>query len=126
MRGTAFGPLAAMEGPSLLLAREQLRPFKGQRVLAVGGNPSIEKERLQDLVVKDIFNWGKHLLFQFPQFALKVHFLMFGTFEADVEGETVTGDYKRSREPRLVLRFANGEIRMFSCSVKRIEERCWR
>jgi endonuclease VIII len=111
-----------VEGPSLLLAREQLQPFKGQRVLHVSGNTKIEKERLQDQVVKEIFNWGKHLVFQFPQFAMKVHFLMFGTFEADVEGITVTGDYKRAREPRLLLRFANGEIRMFSCSVKLIED----
>ncbi len=112
-----------MEGPSLLLAKEQLRPFKKQRVLGVEGNTKIEKERLQDLLVKDIFNWGKHLVFQFPEFALKVHFLMYGTFEADVEGVTVTGDYRRSREPRLLLRFANGEIRMYSCSVKLIEDR---
>jgi endonuclease-8 len=112
-----------VEGPSLLLAREQLQPFKGQQVLHVSGNTKIGKERLPDQVVKEIFNWGKHLVFQFPQFALKVHFLMFGTFEADVEGTTVTGDYKRAREPRLLLRFANGEIRMFSCSVKLIEDR---
>jgi endonuclease VIII len=112
-----------MEGPSLLLAKEQLRPFKGQRVLEVAGNTTIEKERLQGLVVKVIFTWGKHLVFQFPQFALKVHFLMFGTFEADVEGVTVTGDYKRPREPRLALRLGNGDIRLFSCSVKIMEER---
>ena len=110
-----------MEGPSLLLAKERLQPFKRQKVLRVSGNTKIEKKRLRGEVVQDIFNWGKHLLIQFPDFALKVHFLMFGTYEADVEGKTVTGDYKRTREPRLLLRFKNGEIRMFSCSVKFIE-----
>ena len=112
-----------MEGPSLLLAKEQLQPFKGKQIIGVSGNTKIEKERFKDLVVKDIFNWGKHLLFQFDRFALKVHFLMFGTFEADVEGDAVTGDYKRPREPRLAFTFPNGELRMFSCSVKIIEER---
>jgi endonuclease VIII len=112
-----------MEGPSLLLAKKQLRPFKGQRIRSVSGNTSIEKERLQGQLVKDIFNWGKHLVFQFPEFALKVHFLMFGTFEADVEGVTVTGDYKRPREPRLAFTFSKGELRMFSCSVKIVEDR---
>ena len=34
-----------MEGPSLALAREQLRPFTGKRVLEVTGNTTIEKER---------------------------------------------------------------------------------
>ena len=112
-----------MEGPSLLLAREQLQPFKGERILAVRGNTKIEKERFEKERVKEIFNWGKHLVFQFDRFALKVHFLMFGTFEADVEGVTVTGDYKRPREPRLAFTFRNGELRMFSCSVKIIEEK---
>ncbi|MDQ3099756.1 MAG: endonuclease [Bacteroidota bacterium] len=112
-----------MEGPSLLLAKEQLQPFKGKKIIAVSGNTTIEKERFQGEEVKEIFNWGKHLVFQFPGFALKVHFLMFGTFEADVEGVTVTGDYKRPREPRLAFMFANGELRMFSCSVKIIEDR---
>jgi hypothetical protein len=35
-----------MEGPSLVLAKEQLRPFKGKTVLALLGNTTIGKERL--------------------------------------------------------------------------------
>jgi endonuclease VIII len=112
-----------MEGPSLKLAKEQLRPFNGKKVLKVSGNTKIGKERLENLVVKDIFSWGKHLVFQFEPFALRVHFMLFGTFEAVVENVHVTGDYKRTYVPRLELGFENGTISMFNCSLKFIEEK---
>jgi endonuclease VIII len=110
-----------LEGPSLFLAKEQLTPFKKKTVISVSGNTRIDKSRFEGRVVKDIFSWGKHLLFQFDGFALKVHFLMFGTFSACVEGTSITGDYKKARVPRLVLAFENGQIEMYSCSVKIIE-----
>jgi endonuclease VIII len=112
-----------MEGPSLFLAQEQLQPFKGKTVLTVGGNTKIEKERLQDKKVKDIFSWGKHLVIQFDAFALRTHFMLFGTFSATVSGASVTGDYKKARVPRLALTFENGSIEMYNCSLKFIEEK---
>ncbi len=110
-----------MEGPSLFLAKEQLRPFKKRVVLSVSGNTTIEKGRFEGHIVKDIFSWGKHLLFQFDGFALRVHFLLFGTFSAVVERKSVTGDYKKARVPRLTLTFQNGRIDLYNCSVKIIE-----
>jgi endonuclease-8 len=107
-----------MEGPSLLLASEQMQDFKGQKVFRVAGNTKLDKERLLNKEVMDIFSWGKHLVFQFDTVALRVHFLLFGTYEATVNGVSVTGDYKRSRETRLTLEFANGEMKMFNCSLK--------
>lgn len=110
-----------MEGPSLLLAAEQLIVFRGKKVRVVSGNSKIGIDRLQDEKVEDIFSWGKHLVFQFDTFALRVHFMLFGTYEAVVQGKAVTGDYKRAREPRLFLQFANGEISLFNCSLKYLE-----
>ncbi len=112
-----------MEGPSLILAEEQLIEFKGKRIHVVSGNTKIGKERLLNRDVLDIFSWGKHLCFQFDEFALRVHFLLFGTFEAVVDGQSVTGDYKRTKEPRLKLKFSNGEVSMFNCSIKLFEEK---
>jgi len=67
----------------------------------------------------DIFSWGKHLVFQFEGFALRVHFMLFGSFEATVKGKKVTGDYpRRNRVPRLALTFKNGHIEMYSCSLQ--------
>ncbi|MEO5584825.1 MAG: hypothetical protein ABIQ75_05170 [Flavobacteriales bacterium] len=110
-----------MEGPSLFLASEQLQPFIGKRVVDVRGTTKIVKERCEGQVVKAVFNHGKQLFMQFDTFALRTHFMLFGTYEADVEGKQVTGDYVRSHLPRLVLTFPNGELRLFNCSVRYVE-----
>ncbi len=113
-----------MEGPSLFLAQEQLKPFKKQQVLSAEGNTkTIVPSSLVEEEIVDIFAWGKHLVFQFDTFAIRIHFMLFGTFEAEVDGVWVTGDYRRSREPRLALTFSNGRINMYSCSVKIIESK---
>ena len=112
-----------MEGPSLYLAANQLKPFRGKTVLSVSGNTKIEKERILDKKVKTIFPWGKHLIIQFDEFALRTHFLLFGAFEAEWNTSTLTGDYKRSYTPRLQLDFENGTIKLFNCSVKFLETR---
>jgi endonuclease-8 len=110
-----------VEGPSIHLAAEQLSSFVGRRVASVDGNSRIGIDRLLRKTVRDIFAWGKHLVFQFDAFALRVHFLLWGTFAASVKGTPVTGDYRRASEPRLVLTFVNGEITIWSASVKFVE-----
>lgn len=110
-----------MEGPSLFLAAEWLSPFIRKTILAVEGNTKIGKERLDGKVVLDIFSWGKHLVFQFDDFALRIHFMLFGTFEAILKGKKITGDYSRKGAPRLKLNFDKGDIIIFSSSLKYIE-----
>jgi endonuclease-8 len=110
-----------MEGPSIHLAAEQLRPFVGRRIARIGGNSTIGIDRLRGKKVEDIFAWGKHLVFQFDGFALRVHFLLWGTFAATVNGTSVTGDYRRTSAPRLELTFPNGEMTVWSGSLKFVE-----
>ncbi|MCC7007721.1 MAG: endonuclease [Acidobacteria bacterium] len=110
-----------MEGPSIHLAAEQLQPFVGRRIGAVSGNSTIGIERLRGRRVADIFAWGKHLVFQLDTFALRVHFLLWGTFAATVRGASVTGDYRRTGPPRLVLAFPNGEITIWSASLRYLD-----
>lgn len=112
-----------MEGPSLLLAAQQLAPFEGKKIKKVSGNTKIGKERLIGKEILLIFSYGKYLFFQFDTFALRVHFLLFGSFEATINGDKVTGDYpKKARVPRLALKMKNGLIEMYSCSVHFIED----
>lgn len=111
-----------MEGPSLFLAAEQLAPFVGEKIQKISGNTKIGKERLLKKQILDIFSYGKYLFFQFDTFALRIHFLLFGSFEATVKNKKVTGDYpKKMREPRLALKLKSGHIEMYSCSVRFIE-----
>jgi endonuclease VIII len=111
-----------VDGPSLHLAAEQLQPFVGKRIRSVSGNSKIGVERLSRLTVRSIFAWGKHLVFQFDDFALRVHFMLWGTFAATVDGASVTGDYRRAGPPRLVLTFSNGEITMWAASIRFVED----
>ncbi|MDP1834421.1 MAG: hypothetical protein Q8K75_00700 [Chlamydiales bacterium] len=111
-----------MEGPSLLLAAQQLAPFKKKKILEVHGNTKIGKERLANKKIKDIFSWGKHLVFQFDTFALRVHFMLYGSFQATVKDKKVTGDYPTKNKPtRLCLTLPNGHIEMYNCSLRFIE-----
>jgi endonuclease-8 len=118
-----FMRYGGMEGPSLTLAAQQLRPFKKKIVLEATGNTKLDKSLFVGRPVRDIFSWGKHLVFQFDGFALRIHFMLFGTFEAEVDGVWVTGDYRRARVPRLALKFDNGTVNTFNCSLKLIESR---
>lgn len=111
-----------MEGPSLYLAAESLAPFIGKTVSNVEGNTKIGKERLAGKTIMDIFSWGKHLIFQFDEFALRVHFLLYGSFEATLKTKKVTGDYpKKKISPRLALFFDEDQIIFYSCSLKYLE-----
>ena len=113
-----------MEGPSLFLARQQLRPLRGQRVAsAYGDTKSVDPADLVGRRLKDVFAWGKHLVLQFDEYALRIHFLMFGSFEALIGDAWVTGDYRRSRTPRLAIVFPHGEFKAYSCSIRRIESK---
>jgi endonuclease-8 len=119
--GMALAARSAMEGPSIRLAAEQLQPFVGRRVRAVSGNSRIGIAQLAGRKVREIFPWGKHLVIQFERFGLRVHFLLWGTFAADVQGVSVTGDYRRAGPPRLVLEFANGVVTIWSASLRLVE-----
>jgi endonuclease-8 len=92
-------------------------------VLEAFGNTKLDKAMLVGREVRDIFSWGKHLVLQFDTFALRIHFMLWGSFEAEIEGCWVTGDYRRARTPRLALRFENGVINTYNCSIRLIESR---
>jgi endonuclease-8 len=101
------------EGPSLLIAREQMISFEGKKVIAVSGNSKIEKDRMLNKKLVQIRTWGKHLLLCFKGFSVRIHFLMFGTYRVNETKDAV---------PRLKLQFAKGEINFYTCSVRFIDE----
>jgi endonuclease-8 len=100
------------EGPSILLARLSLLPFIGKKIDAVQGNTKIDKKRLVNQRILDIKTWGKHLLIVFDNFTLKIHFMMFGTYQIN----------KRKTTPlRLSIQFKKEEINFYTCSVRFLE-----
>lgn len=100
------------EGPSIVILKELAAPFEGKKVLAVAGNSKVEKERAAGQVVTEFKSWGKHFLICFKDFAIKIHFLLFGSYRINED---------RAMEPRLGLQFKNGKMNFYACSVKILE-----
>jgi endonuclease VIII len=101
------------EGPSLIIAKEEMTSFIDKKIIAVSGNTKTDKERILNKKLLDIKTWGKHLLFCFNGFTIRIHFLMFGKYLVNA---------KREGDARLSMQFKNGEINLYTCSVKFIEE----
>ena len=103
------------EGPSIVILREQAAPFAGKKVLRTGGNSRIiDVTRMQGRTVRRFCSWGKHFLVVFDGFALRVHFMLFGSYRID--------ERRENAHPRLTLGFARGrELNFYACSLKYIE-----
>ncbi|SJZ96963.1 DNA-formamidopyrimidine glycosylase family protein [Sediminibacterium ginsengisoli] len=102
------------EGPSLVILKEKTEKFKGKKVLAVSGTAKADIEKVKNQVVKEIATWGKHYLIRFAKTTIRVHLLMFGTYTIN--------ERKEDRQPRLSLKFSNGEMNFYTCAVKMIDE----
>jgi endonuclease-8 len=101
------------EGPSIVILKEQAAGFAGRKILSAEGNSKIEKTRLVNQRIVALRSWGKHFLIEFPGFALRVHFLMFGTYRINE---------RKDGPPRLSLGFDRGdELNFYTCSVRYIE-----
>src|SRR6185436_1838081 len=101
------------EGPTIVILKEMVQHFKGKRILAVSGNTTIGKERLLNLTVLDFKSWGKHFLICFKTFTVRIHFMLWGSYRVNESREGIV--------PKLCLKFKNGELNFYSCSVKFIE-----
>ncbi|WP_039912412.1 DNA-formamidopyrimidine glycosylase family protein [Cellvibrio mixtus] len=101
------------EGPSLIILNELAADFSGKTITGVDGNSKIDKQRLVGQKIKSLRTWGKHFLIELSGFALRIHFLMFGSY---------TIDSRKSASPRLSLQFPDKrELNFYACSVKFIE-----
>ena len=103
-----------MEGPSLVILKEELKPFVGKKVLEVEGNTKEDVQRLKGQKLVKVESWGKHFLAVFDDCVIKIHYLMFGSYTVNRE--------KPDRVPRLSLTFKNGQWYNYTCSVKILED----
>lgn len=102
------------EGPSIVILRELVEALdlEGQPVIAVSGNTKIDKERMLHQPVIAFKSWGKHFLICFEDFALRIHFMMFGSYRINERKESPV---------RLSLSFENAELNFYTCSLKYVE-----
>lgn len=103
-----------MEGPSLVLLREELKPFIGKKIIKASGLARIDHEKLNGQKIKDFKSWGKHFLIVLKDVTIRIHFLMFGSYRVNERKETT---------PRLQLEFSDGqEIGFYTTAVTEITE----
>jgi hypothetical protein len=79
----------------------------------VSGNTTLAKKRLAGQRIEAFRSWGKHFLVELPDFSLRVHFMLFGSYrinEARRDGAAPGAGIRR------------GEINFYACSVRFIEE----
>jgi endonuclease-8 len=102
------------EGPSIVILKQEAAAFEGETILGVEGNTTVDKQRLVNQRIVALRSWGKHFLIQLPDFALRIHFLLFGSYRIN--------ERKPDRPIRLGLRCAGGELNFYACSVRFIDE----
>ena len=100
------------EGPSIVILREEAAPFTGRQIRDVAGNSRLDLQRMRGRKVREFKSWGKHFLISFPDFTLRVHFMLFGSYRINE---------RREAPPRLSLGFRTGEMNFYACSLKYIE-----
>lgn len=98
------------EGPSLVILREESAAFTGRKIARAEGNTkAIDLNALSGQRVVALRSWGKHFLIAMPKSALRIHFMLFGSYRINERKES---------PPRLSLQFTDGsELNFYACSV---------
>lgn len=102
------------EGPSILILKEKLQPYKSKKVLDANGYAKgFNAEMLIGKTLTDIKTWGKHTLLCFPKFTVRVHMMLFGSYRINEHTK---------KNASLHMRFTNGEVNFYITSIKLIEQ----
>lgn len=104
-----------MEGPSLIIACEELKPFVKGKIAAASGVAKLPFEELDGATLKRVQSWGKHLLLTFSTVTLRIHFLMFGSYRID--------NPRENRLAKLEVEIDSHKIYFYSCAVKVLEKK---
>jgi endonuclease VIII len=103
-----------MEGPSLVILKEELKHFTGLKITECSGLAAIDHQRLVGEKIRAFKSWGKHFLIVFKNFSIRIHFLMFGSYRINEQ---------KNANPKLHLMFENGEeINFYTTAVTIIDQ----
>ncbi|MFN8310490.1 MAG: endonuclease [Chitinophagales bacterium] len=103
------------EGPSIVILKEAVASFKNRKIVSVEGTQKAMFRIVEEAKVTDFKTWGKHFLICFQKETIKVHFLLFGSYTIN--------ERKVNREPKLRLKFPNGEISFYACQITLLNEK---
>ena len=101
------------EGPSILLLKDQLMPFKNKVVKNAGGYGKMPTDWLKGKKLLDIKTWGKHLLLVFTNGTVRIHLGLFGD---------VLINERKNVNRSFFLEFAKGEMNGYVVRAKKVED----
>ncbi len=99
------------EGPVIVLMKDALDKFVGQKVISTTGTVQYDHSLIVHHKLKEIKLYGKQTFLIFDQAAIRIHLLMFGSYEMDEQT-------KPEKNLRIGLTFKNGKALFYTCSVK--------
>lgn len=99
------------EGPSIIILKEAVQPFKGQIIKDASGNAGVDIGSFKGQKIRDIRSWGKQFFICLEKTTIRIHFLLFGSY-------SINEQTKPDKSLRLGLHFANGALYFYSCSVR--------
>jgi len=101
------------EGPSIVILKEQAGPFTGRFIRSASGNTKLDLQRLPGRRILSLRSFGKQFLIETPELTVRIHLLMFGSYRINERAD---------KPPRLLLKFARGELSFYACSVRYLEQ----
>jgi endonuclease-8 len=99
------------EGPSIIILKEAVQPFKGQIINDASGNAGVDIASFKGQKIRDIRSWGKQFFICLEKTTICIHFLLFGSY-------SINEQTKPDKSLRLGLHFSNGALYFYSCSVR--------
>jgi endonuclease VIII len=97
-----------MEGPSLVILREEVEFLKGKIITNVSGNTKLDLSTLIGKPIKDFRTFGKHFLIMAGEETVRIHFLMFGSYRINDS---------KDRPARLSLQLGSDILNFYTCAV---------
>ncbi|WP_394660265.1 DNA-formamidopyrimidine glycosylase family protein [uncultured Chryseobacterium sp.] len=99
------------EGPPIVLMKEDLQKFAGEKVVDVKGSSITEISQIKGHILRKIRTHGKQTFLIFDKANIRIHLLMFGSY-------SLTENKAHTHTLKLGLEFKNGGMYFYTCNVK--------
>lgn len=110
-----------MEGPGVLVIKRRLSFLIGSKVIAIVGNSKTPKEVLLNRTLTDIFSQGKELFLVFDDVAVRIHFLMYGSYSINREREgkvpRISATFMMPEGKEVCVNFYNTSVRFLASAA---------
>ncbi|KIA83710.1 endonuclease [Kaistella solincola] len=104
------------EGPSIKILKDLAEKFIGQEIISASGNAKIEMDQLPGKTFEAYKTYGKQSYLVCGKLVVRIHLLLWGSYSLDEQT-------KPNRQLRLHLKFENGDLYFYSCSVKLLDSK---